>query len=240
LLNAFVLPTLREHGWIVLEERAWQDPEEALRDALAQMLGARRYRQVEKPGLRGLIEAAARRANARLLLVLDQFEEFVILGKPQEQQAFAALVADLQSNPVKGLSLLLVLRSDYQIFLEDIGLPLTRYAENLYQIGRFTFVAAGDFLARSGLELQQAAIERLLTSAAELDETPGLMRPITLNVIGYVLAAGKAVAPSLDAGQLVRRYIEQTVGQPAIRDFAPRILDGASLFPYYQAIDIAA
>jgi hypothetical protein len=42
------------------------------------------------------------------------------------------------------------------------------------------------------------AIERLLTSAAELDETPGMVRPITLNVIGYVLASGKAVAPSLE------------------------------------------
>jgi hypothetical protein len=210
LLNAFVLPTLREGGWSVVEARAWQDPAAALRDALAQMLGGRRHRQDETPSLLGLIEAAARRANAQLLLVLDQFEEFVILGKSPEQQAFAALLGDLQSNPVKGLRLLLVLRSDYQIFLEDIGLPLLRYGENLYQLGRFTFAAARDFLARSGLELRQSAMDRLLKSAAELDETPGPVRPITLNVVGYVLAAGRAEVPSLDAGQLVRRYIEQT------------------------------
>jgi hypothetical protein len=45
-----------------------------------------------------------------------------------------------------------------------------------------------------------------------------------LNVIGTVLAASQA-APSLDAGQLVRRYVQQTVEQPAIRDFAPLILE---------------
>jgi len=44
-------------------------------------------------------------------------------------------------------------------------------------------------------------------------------------VIGYVLATGKAVAVSADTGQLVRRYIELTISQPAIRDFAPRVLE---------------
>jgi hypothetical protein len=224
LLSAFVLPTLRERGWTVVETRAWQDPEGALRDALARLLRARRHQPPENPDLRSFIEAAAR-PNARLLLVLDQFEEFVMLGKQPEQQAFSMLVADLQSKPIKGVSVLLVLRSDYQIFLEDIGLPLLQYNENLFQVGRFTHAAATDFLARSGLELQPKAIDVLLASAAELDETPGLVRPITLNVIGYVLATGKAVVPSVDAGQLVRLYIEQTVRQPAIRDFAPPILE---------------
>jgi hypothetical protein len=224
LLNAFVLPTLRERGWIVVSTRAHQDPEGSLRDALAQTLGPRRNRQVEGPGLRSLIEAVPRRANVRLLLVLDQFEEFLILEKAEKQQTFAALVNGLQSNPVKGLTLLLVLRSEYERILEDIGLPFAQYPVNLYPIGRFPFAAANNFLARSGLELQPAAIDHLLTSAAELDETPGLVRPITLNVIGYVLAAGKAVAPSMDAGQLIRQYIEQAVGKPAIRDFAPQIL----------------
>lgn len=68
--------------------------------------------------------------------------------------------------------------------------------------------------------------KHLLTSAAELDDTPGLVRPITLNVIGYVLASGKLVAPLLDAGTLVSQYISQTLEQPAIRDRAPRMLKG--------------
>jgi hypothetical protein len=224
LLNASVLPTLRKR-WTVVEARAGQDPEAAVREAFARLPGTRRPGHGEKPTLRNLIEVATRRARSGLLLVIDQFEEFVILGKPEQRQNFATLLIDLQTNPLKGLSLLLVLRSDYQTLLEDIGLPSLRHSENFYQIGRFTISASSDFLARSGLELQPEAIDRLLTSAAELDETPGLVRPITLNVIGYVLATGKAAAPSMDAGQLVRGYIEQTLGRPLIRDFAPRVLE---------------
>jgi hypothetical protein len=224
-LNASVLPALRERGWTVVETRTWQNPEAALRKALLELPVARRARQAEKATLRDLLEAATRRAGAGLLVALDQFEEFVILGEPKQKKEFAALLTDLRNIPINGLTLLLVLRSDYQTFLEDIGDPSLRYGENLYQVGRFMFAAASDFLARSGLELQPSAIDRVLASAAELDETPGLVRPITLNVIGYVLAAGKSIASSLDAGQLVRRYIEQTVGQPAIRDFARQVLE---------------
>jgi|SRR5215471_7070809 len=48
---------------------------------------------------------------------------------------------------------------------------------------------------------------------------------ITLNVTGYVLASGKAVAPSLDAGVLIRRYIQRMVEEPVIRDCAPQLLE---------------
>jgi hypothetical protein len=58
LLNAFVVPTLRERGWTVVEARAWQDPETGLRNALAELLGGRRPRQGESRNLRSLIQAA--------------------------------------------------------------------------------------------------------------------------------------------------------------------------------------
>jgi hypothetical protein len=224
LLNAFVLPVLREQGWTVVEARAWQDPERALRDALRNLPGPRR-RNAESQGLREMVEDPAKHATVRLLIVLDQFEEFVILAKPEQQQKFAAFVAELSSRPVKSLALLFVMRSEYQVPLEETGLPMLRNGENLFQVGRFTFPAAGAFIKRSGLDLQPDAIDQLLTSAAELDETPGMVRPITLNVVGYVLASGKAVAPSLEAGVLIRRYIERTVEQPGIRDWAPQLLE---------------
>ena len=225
LLNAFVLPAVRDHGWTVVEARAWQNPEAALRNAILPLVRARRLRQGESQEFRSLLAAAARTAGTRLLLVLDQFEEFLILGQREQQQKFAALIANLQTVPIQALSLLLVLRSDYQTLLDDVGLPPLRHGDNFYQVGRFTIAAASGFMGRSGLELHPDTLDRLLTSAAELDETPGLVRPITLNVIGYVLATGKTVATSTDTGQLVRRYIELTVGQPAIRDYAPRVLE---------------
>src|SRR6202035_1086348 len=78
LLNAFVLPTLRKQGWTVVEARAWQDPECALRDALLSdaslKLPGRRRRNAESPSLRQMAEDAAKAAPVRLLIVLDQFE----------------------------------------------------------------------------------------------------------------------------------------------------------------------
>jgi chromosomal replication initiation ATPase DnaA len=61
LLNAFVLPMLREQGWTVVEARAWQDPERALRDALRKLPGRRR-RIAESQVLREMVEDAAKAA----------------------------------------------------------------------------------------------------------------------------------------------------------------------------------
>ena len=224
VLNAFVLPALRDAGWTVVEARVWQDPETALRDAIVKLAGARKWKLGEPTNLRGLLEALARRADGGLLIVLDQFEEFVILADPERQKAFSALVADLRATPVKGLRLLLVMRSDYKTAIDELGLPLLRQGENWNEVGRFTIAAGTRFMARSGLALQPDALDRVAISASELDDSPGMIRPITLNVVGYVLSQGRATAPSLDAGRLVRHYIEQSVEQPAIRDFAPRVL----------------
>jgi TIR domain len=225
LLNAFVLPKLRESDWTVLEVRAWQDPEGALREAMARFTIARRQKRDEGRTLREIVEDVTKRTSKRLLVVIDQFEEFLILASSARHQEFAAFISDIRTNPVKGLTLLLVLRSDYQTLLEEIGLPVPRSGENLFQVARFQLSAATAFMKQSGLDLSAKALDDLVTSAAELDDTPGLVRPITLNVIGHVLASGKGTAPSLDAGRLVRQYIEQTLRQPAIRDLAPRMLE---------------
>lgn len=220
LLNAFVLPGLRERQWTTVEVRPGQDPEPPLRDALAERSG----RPKEPAALRALLETAVDRADGRLLVVLDQFEEFLILGTPEAHRAFAALLADLQAQPVDGLRFLLVLRSDYQTMLDDIGLPALRQGENWCQVGRFIVAASRGFMERSGLGLQGETLDRILASAAELDDSPGLIRPITLNVVGHVLAEGRTAAPAMDAGKLVQDYIRAAVEQPAIRDYARPVL----------------
>ena len=158
------------------------------------------------------------------MIVLGQFEEFFILAGAEQQQGFVTALADLRARSIEGLKLLLVLRSDYTSAIDESKLPLLRQAENWREVGRFTLAAGTRFLAQSGLGLQPDALDRLATSVAELDDSPGMIRPITLNVIGHVLSEGRAIAPSLDAGRLVHHYIEQSVEQPAIRALAPRVL----------------
>ena len=224
VLSAFALPKLREAGWTVVEARAWQDPEAALGEAIRKLVEAKKWRLGEAKTLRGLLEALAKRADEKVLLVLDQFEEFFILAGSERQKAFTAFLDDLRAKPIKGLKLLLVLRSDYKTAIDELGLPLLRQGENWQEVGRFTIAAGAKFMTRSGLALQPGALDRIATSASELDDSPGMIRPITLNVVGHVLSQGRASAPSLDAGVLVRRYIEQSVEQPAIREIAPRVL----------------
>ena len=54
---------------------------------------------------------------------------------------------------------------------------------------------------------------RSTTWASQLDDSPGMIRPITLNVVDPVLSRGSR-PPSLDAGRLART--EQSVEQPAL------------------------
>ena len=88
VLSAFALPELREAGWTVVEARAWQDPEAALSEAIKKLADAKKWRLGEAKTLRGLLEALAKRADEKVLLVLDQFEEFFILAGSERQKAF--------------------------------------------------------------------------------------------------------------------------------------------------------
>ena len=225
LLNASLLPKLREEGWTVVEARAWQDPLGAIHEALQKLSNARRGKAAKEQTLGEMIQQAAKRASEKLLIVLDQFEEFLILANPERQREFAAFVTEMQVEP--GKEALAAPCASQR--LSDVA-GRGRFAsaargENLFQLGRFQFSAATEFMKKSGLDLQPEALQTLLTSAAVLDDTPGLVRPITLNVTGYILASGAPVAPSLDAGTLVRTYIEQTVQQPGLRDGGPQLLE---------------
>jgi hypothetical protein len=221
LLNAFVIPAFRNDDWVVTIVRPGRDAEVALGDAL-KVPQDRGFAT-----MRALIDAAKHRAHNRLLIVLDQFEEFLILGTPDRQNSFARMLADLNRQPPEGLKILLVVRSDYQTALEEVGLPRLLQGENFFQVGRFREEAARMFFRKSKLGLKDEALDRLLRSAAELDDTPGMIRPITLNVLGHVLRQrGGSAAASLDAGTLVRGYIAEAVENPVIRVWAPPVLEG--------------
>ena len=118
-----------------------------------------------------------------------------------------------------------MLRSDYQTLIERLGLPPLRQSETWRQVGRFGMADARAFLVASGLSLTEPETERLLIGAADLDDTPGLIRPVTLNMIGFILATGRAVwRKNTTADALIRGYIRDTIRHPAIVAEAPRLL----------------
>jgi hypothetical protein len=165
------------------------------------------------------------REKRRLILLLDQFEEFLILHEPTARERFLALLRGLDKTPVAGLRLVLVLRSEYEAQIPEAGLPRLRQGENWFKLGAFTAPAARTFLKDSGLELAPAAFDRLLAGAAALEATRGLFRPIVLNLLGLVIARHSVQLPTdLAPERVIQSYLQESISATEIRADAPRIL----------------
>lgn len=243
LLNSSVLPTLRNQHWTIVSARAYQNPEAALKDALLTALngkmsggfrgvlnsllrgGEQASRPEQNLSLRKLVETLARESQGPLLLLLDQFEEFLILANPEVQTSFKNWIADLRERPVANLKLLLVFRTEYLTDLDKAGFPVPNLRNNWFVLPSFSIKDSRTFMKNSGLGLSEIMLDKLLASASELDAIPGKIRPITLNVLGHVLENGGAGGADRDAGRLVWHYIANAAGQPGVRTFAPQVLE---------------
>ena len=113
----------------MVETRIFGDPVERLRTAILQdeAVFNRKPANANRLSLRELLKSAAE-ATARayagpLLLVIDQFEEFLILHDEAGRAAFASLLSDLAKNPIDRLKLLLAFRSDYRPLVFKLDLP---------------------------------------------------------------------------------------------------------------------
>jgi hypothetical protein len=163
-----------------------------------------------------LVQAVARlaRDGRRLCVVLDRFEEFVILLEPEARAGFAALLRQLAEEPVSGLRLVLVLRTEYEHLLADAGLPRLRQGENWFKLGAFTEPAAREFLKGSGLDLAPETFDRLLKGAAALETTRGLYRPIVLNHLGLILARPAVrLHEGFDPERAIQTHLRESVGR---------------------------
>ncbi len=94
LLQAHVIPALGEAGWLVLTARSFADPLGALRAALTAP-GVIWKSPPQAEGAHVLLDQAAQRLGRekrRLCLVLDQFEEFLILHEAEARAGFTDLL----------------------------------------------------------------------------------------------------------------------------------------------------
>jgi uncharacterized membrane protein YgcG len=172
-----------------------------------------------------------RERRERLLIAFDQFEEFLILlGRdPVQQAALAEFLRTFKREPIESISVLLVLRSDYQPGLYEFDLPRLHEAVNWMEIGPFREDVARDFLAGSELNLGPKLMATIIRRASDLDETPGYVRPIVVNMIGRALEAYQAMAGirqfgRRDAERLLIDYVHAGLRDPVARDHAPAVL----------------
>ena len=124
LLAAWVLPKLEQNDTLVIRLRGCQNPIAELERQLLRPGVIWQKPTAEAGDVRSLLERACRYVRAKhLLVVLDQFEEFVILQDPDMQKAFEQLMSDLRYRPIADLTFLFVFRSDYIGLIEKLALP---------------------------------------------------------------------------------------------------------------------
>jgi internalin A len=227
LLAANILPRLRDSGWTVIETRSFGDPIERLRATLFADECWRAKEPSPELSLRDLLkkvaESSARKRDAPLLLVIDQFEEFLILHREEERGTFAALLVDLANNPIDDLRILLVFRSDYLPLVFKLNLPPLTAGQNWNELAAYDRGEATSFLQSGGRELSPQAIDALFRGLDRIEEAPGIYRPITLNMIGLVLERmGRTLEG--DPGRLIQSYLTTCLTRSESRDFAKPLL----------------
>jgi hypothetical protein len=243
LLSASVLPELRGVGWTVIETRIFGDPVERLRTALLDAKGLFKRKPTDRLSLTELLRSAAEttaRAHAApLLLVIDQFEEFLILHDEAGRTAFASLLSDLAKNPIEGLKMLLVFRSDYRALVFKLGLPPLSSAENWFEISPYNRSEAATLLQGGGRELSRGALDGLFRGLDRIEDASGLYKPITLNMIGLVLETMGGTLRG-DASKLIQTYLTNSLTASTSRDFvkpvlAEMITDAGTKEPHTEA-----
>ena len=155
LLSAYVIPELKRRNppFVIVEARGYADPLGALTSALSKPSAI--WEQLP-PALnvpRDLVERAAKHiAPSRLLIVLDQFEEFIILNNEDMQRSMRDFLLDLEKSPVDGAQVLLSARSDreYLAELQELGLGRMTLDENWFVIDGFETSEAREFFAALG------------------------------------------------------------------------------------------
>jgi TIR domain len=242
LLQAFVLPKLREKGRVVISLRAREDGVARLTYALrSEGTVWKNPPDISEP--RELLERAAgalRRSEKRLLLLVDQFEELYILeseaelGRVDEKTAseqagarerFVRLLRSLSERPIEGVVVLLSMRKDYEDkVVEHYGLPSIRQGENRRTIELFNVPAAVSFLRGSGTVLTDDVLRDLLEGAGRVEDQPGLFRPVLLNLIGLQLVRSQGILPC-PADRIISHYLLSSIRRQNLRDIARSLLE---------------
>ncbi len=245
LLNAFVIPTLRETKPLcaAILVRSFDNPIEELRRELLRsgVIWDDPPTGMKNLSMADLVRRAVarmRRSNteARLYALFDQFEELLVLQKEDSAVSVAMreFLKQLLDSPIHGFVVVISVRFDYRVYLESVGVPPIALRKNWHDIPAFTFADSARFIKapESGLDIAPQRLDHILTEAAAVDGTRGLIRPIILNMVGLVLAriaeSPRAEFPTrtLLADDL-RAFINQSERHKIARKILPQMLTDA-------------
>jgi Leucine-rich repeat (LRR) protein len=232
LINAYLVPELEKEKSAktnIYPLRSYHQPLQVLYDAFA---------IDKKPGITitdetVLIEiekaAGMLSPGEKILIVLDQFEEFFLLRKNpaqlpvpgEEAEKYPGSLQELKqffhrflSSPPQNVYILLSYRDDFQQLIDQLELPARVEHVNFEQVKLLSFEQAAKFLKSCpGLVIPEKRLNSILHEAASID-TPIALRPIVLNLLGIILKrmVGQS-ALSKKEGNLIRQYIIGCLGK---------------------------
>lgn len=226
LLKAWVWPQLKRKNTRIITLRGYQNPVAVLQRELGKPGAIWEQPPVGEHEILSLLQQAARYVSPdQLLVAFDQFEECLILQNPEQVQQLEQLLSSLSAEPPANLTFLLVFRSDYAGQIGNLNLPRLNQDENWKEVPQFTERDAQEFMLGSGLKVNDELLRGVLREAAEIEQTKGLIRPVTINLCGLVLSRFASGVPrGFRPGALIRGFLQESVTLPAIREVAPRLL----------------
>ncbi len=217
IVQAGVLPWLREHGYDGVVARCLNDPTRSLLEATRKQLDPK-YKGDAAGDAGDLIEAArelSERATAPLLLVLDQCQElFTRLGSVTRLE-FAKDLAALLALPREPVHVLLVIQSEFFFHLAELMPALPTIYHEVVELKRLTSDQAATVIRRA-LGRFRLRFDELVTTHLidDLSTSEGIL-PVELQICCDTLHANV-------------EEDEYTVGFDIYRRVGParRILDG--------------
>ncbi len=167
LVQAGVEPRLAAEGWRTFVIRPLGDPLAAMQHSLAPLAG-------DLPPTATLVERLRRTETAskeRLVLILDQFEEFFIRLGADAQAAFISQLAPCLNENDLDTHFVLSLRDDYFLRLGALENQLPGVFHNVFILQRLTreqaIAAVVEPLRRLGIEIEEGLAQRI---AGDLDK----------------------------------------------------------------------
>lgn len=234
LLNAFVIPELRDASPPVrtITVRSFDVPLNRLVEQVLTpgVIWQQPPKRADDDTPLTLLTKACRYLDGRkerLLLVFDQFEELVILNDTESSRAqdVREFLKEIQSSQMEGLTVLLSVRSDYAGLLSEFGLPPLQEGTNWRNVNPFSLAASREFLQRGFPDAGPSLIDAVFTEANAIEETKGLIRPITLNMLGQVVQrAGEDLTHAVSKGKLLENDLRRCLDTGEIKDHARQVL----------------
>lgn len=174
-----------------------------------------------------LLDKAQKASNKkRLLIILDQFEETIILSDQDniKLDKFVSFIKNYDKQLSKNVTFLFVLRSDYIGRLQ--ALELSQMIENInwMTMSAFSIAHSKAFLSKSGMGLSDHLLQKIINHAVNVEDTEGLIRPITLNMIGLILSRKYLKSIKQVPNNIITQYLKDCLRHPEINHYSHNIV----------------